>query len=71
MVSTHNLLNDIMVDIAILGTDGLTVKGGTIIANVLIAEADRKMVERARRDILVADNSKIGQAGFVPIHPIL
>ena len=45
-------------------------EGGATTANVLIAEADRKMIEHARRTILVADSSKIGQAGFVPIRPI-
>lgn len=67
---TINLLNDITADIAFLGADGLTVKGGATTANVLIAEADRKMVERARKTVLVVDSSKIGQAGFVPICPI-
>lgn len=67
---TINLLNDITADIAFLGADGLTVEGGATTANVLIAETDRKMVERARRTILVADSSKIGQAGFVPIRLI-
>jgi DeoR/GlpR family transcriptional regulator of sugar metabolism len=67
---TINLLNDITADIAFLGADGLTVEGGATTANVLIAETDRKMVERARRTILVADSSKVGQAGFVPIRPI-
>jgi DeoR/GlpR family transcriptional regulator of sugar metabolism len=66
---TINLLNDITADIAFLGADGLTVEGGATTANVLIAETDRKMVERARRTVLVADSSKIGQVGFVPICP--
>jgi len=67
---TINLLNDITADIAFLGADGLTVEGGATTANVLIAEADRKMVDRARKTVLVADSSKIGQAGFIPIRPI-
>ena len=67
---TINLLNDITADIAFLGADGLTVEGGATTANVLMAEADRKMVERARKTVLVVDSSKIGQAGFVPICPI-
>jgi len=46
------------------------VEGGATTANVLIAEVDRMMAERARRTVLVADSSKIGQAGFVPIRPI-
>jgi DeoR/GlpR family transcriptional regulator of sugar metabolism len=67
---TIDLLNDITADIAFLGADGLTVEGGATTANVLIAEADRKMTERARRTVLVVDSSKIGKAGFVPIRPL-
>jgi len=67
---TIKLLNDITADVAFLGADGLTLEGGATTANVLMAEADRKMVERARKTVLVVDSSKIGQAGFVPIHPI-
>jgi DeoR/GlpR family transcriptional regulator of sugar metabolism len=67
---TINLLNDITADIAFLGADGLTMEGVATTANVLIAETDRKMVERARKTVLVVDSSKIGQAGFVPIRPI-
>lgn len=67
---TINLLNDITADIAFLGADGLTVEGGATTANILMAEVDRKMVERARKTVLVVDSSKIGQAGFVPIHPL-
>lgn len=67
---TINLLNDITADIAFLGADGLTLEKGATTANVLIAEVDRKMVDRARRTVLVADSSKIKQAGFIPIRPI-
>jgi DeoR/GlpR family transcriptional regulator of sugar metabolism len=67
---TINLLKDITADIAFLGADGLTIEGGATTANILMAEADRMMVERARKTVLVVDSSKIGQAGFVPIRPI-
>lgn len=67
---TIELLKEITADVAFLGADGLTVEGGATTANVLIAEVDRMMAERARRTVLVADSSKIGQAGFVPIRPI-
>lgn len=67
---TINLLKEITADIAFLGADGLTIEGGATTANILIAEADRMMVERARKTVLVVDSSKIGQAGFVPIRPI-
>ncbi len=67
---TIELLKEITADVAFLGADGLTLEGGATTANVLIAEVDRMMVERARKTVLVIDSSKIGQAGFVPIKPI-
>lgn len=67
---TIDLLKEITADVAFLGADGLTLEGGATTANVLIAEVDRMMVERARKAVLVIDSSKIGQAGFVPIKPI-
>lgn len=67
---TIDLLKEITADVAFLGADGLTLEGGATTANVLIAEVDGMMVERARKSVLVVDSSKIGQAGFIPIKPI-
>lgn len=67
---TIDLLRDISADIAFLGADGLTLEGGATTANVLMAEVDRMMVERARKAVLVTDSSKIGRAGFITIKPV-
>lgn len=60
-------LSDLTADLVFLGTDGITLEGGITTANILMAEVDRLMVERARRAILVTDSSKFGRAGFVPV----
>jgi DeoR/GlpR family transcriptional regulator of sugar metabolism len=53
-----------------LGCDGLTLEGGITTAHPLIAEAGRAMASRADQVIVLADHSKLGRAGFVPIMPI-
>jgi DeoR/GlpR family transcriptional regulator of sugar metabolism len=53
-----------------LGADGLTLVSGATTANVLMAEVDRMMVEQSQQVILVADSSKFGRVGFVPVKPV-
>ena len=53
-----------------LGCDGLSSDGGITTAHPLIAEAGRAMASRAEQVIVLADHSKLGKAGFVPIMPI-
>jgi len=67
---TLSQLGELTADRVFLGADGLTLQGGATTANILMAEVDRLMVERARQAVLVTDSSKLGRAGFVPIKPI-
>lgn len=60
-------LKELTADLVFLGTDGITLEGGITTANILMAEVDRLMVERARRAILVTDSSKFNRMGFVPV----
>jgi len=53
-----------------LGCDGLTLDGGITTAHPLIAEAGKAMASRAEQVIVLADYSKLGRAGFVPIMDI-
>jgi DeoR/GlpR family transcriptional regulator of sugar metabolism len=55
---------------AFLGCDGLTLDGGITTAHPLIAEAGRMMASRSEQVIVLADHTKLGKAGFVPIMPI-
>lgn len=64
---TLQQLQDLTADIVFLGTDGLTIEGGASTVNILMAEVDRLMTERARRVVLVTDSSKLGRISFVPV----
>jgi DeoR/GlpR family transcriptional regulator of sugar metabolism len=67
---TLNQLQDLTADCVFLGADGLTMSGGATTADILMAEVDRLMVDRSRRAVLVADSSKFGRIGFVPVKPL-
>lgn len=60
-------LQHLAADKAFLGVDGLTIEDGATTADILMAELNRLMAERARQVILVTDSSKLGRAGFEPI----
>jgi DeoR/GlpR family transcriptional regulator of sugar metabolism len=60
-------LAHLMADKVFLGVDGLTMVDGATTADILMAEINRLMAERARQVILVTDSSKLGRAGFEPI----
>jgi len=55
---------------AFLGCDGLTLNGGITSAHPLVAQTGREMANRAEQVIVLADHSKLGRAGFIPIMPI-
>ncbi|MBX9718987.1 MAG: DeoR/GlpR family DNA-binding transcription regulator [Microbacteriaceae bacterium] len=55
------LLDDVRVDLAILGATGIEAKAGVTNVNLPEAEVKRRMVASAARRVLAADSSKIGQ----------
>ncbi len=63
-------LHQISAQRVFLGCDGLTLEGGITTAHPLIAEAGRALASRAEQVIVLADHSKLGRAGFVPIMDI-
>ena len=63
-------LNELTADYAFIGADGISVENGATTANILIAEVDRAMTERARKKVLVIDSSKFDHVGLVPVKPI-
>ena len=55
------LLDDVRVDLAILGATGIDALAGATNVNLPEAEVKRRMVASAARRVLAADSSKIGQ----------
>ncbi len=55
------LLDDVHVDLAILGATGIDAAAGVTNVNLPEAEVKRRMVASASRRVLAADSSKIGQ----------
>jgi DeoR family transcriptional regulator of aga operon len=54
-------------DVAVIGADGVDVAAGLTTHHEVEAQTNRALIERARRVIVVADSSKIGQAAFARI----
>src|SRR5690606_22988707 len=63
------LLQEVAVDLALLGVDGFDVALGPAAHHEGEAAMTRLMVERARRVAIVADASKLGRHAFARICP--
>jgi DeoR family transcriptional regulator, aga operon transcriptional repressor len=60
-------LGSLNVDLAFLGVDGISGRGGLTTHHDVEAHTNLSMIERARRAVVVADGSKVGAASFVRI----
>ena len=60
-------LRTVHLDVALLGTDGLTADRGLSTADAAEAAVKRGFVAAARRRVLLADHSKYGQAFFAHV----
>jgi DeoR family transcriptional regulator of aga operon len=58
------------IDVVVIGADGIDVDAGLTTHHEVEAHANRALIERARRVIVVADSSKIGRAAFARICPL-
>ncbi|WP_073389491.1 DeoR/GlpR family DNA-binding transcription regulator [Jatrophihabitans endophyticus] len=64
---SRRLLDDIAVDVLILGVNAISAGGGAAAHNEGEAEINRLMVERSNRVVVVADGSKVGLRAFARI----
>lgn len=67
---TTRELADIYVDVAFLGTNGITVERGLTTPDLGEAEVKRALVAAARRTVVLSDHTKVGRAEFAHVAPI-
>jgi DeoR family transcriptional regulator of aga operon len=63
-------LDGLNLDLAIVGVDRISRAAGLTTHHEAEAHTNRALIERARRAIVVADGSKIGQTAFAQICPV-
>jgi DeoR family transcriptional regulator, aga operon transcriptional repressor len=54
-------------DLAFIGTDGITLAGGCTTHDEMEAQTDRAFLDRSRRVIVIADSSKLERSAFAHI----
>lgn len=64
---TERSLDMVRVDKAFLGTNGMDLHEGITTPNMLEAATKRKMIDVAKKVILLADHSKIGEISFCKV----
>ncbi|GGY50673.1 DeoR/GlpR family DNA-binding transcription regulator [Streptomyces omiyaensis] len=64
---TAGVLNEVVLDVAVLGVDGLDPRLGVMTRQEDEASISRLFAERAQRVVVVADSSKMGKRAFARI----
>jgi len=64
------MLANYHLDIAFIGVDGLTPEEGLTTHDEMEAQTDSTFLHRARRNVVIADSSKIGHVTFARISPL-
>lgn len=63
----ESTLEDLNLDIAFVGVDGITVDGGLTTYHEVEAQTNRALIARAQRVVVVADGSKVGRRALARI----
>ncbi|MDT0166111.1 DeoR/GlpR family DNA-binding transcription regulator [Actinotalea sp. AC32] len=66
----ESALADVFVDVAFLGTNGLTVEQGLTTPDLTEAGVKRALVAAARRTVVLADRTKVGRADLAHVAPL-
>ena len=67
---TEHALADVYVDVAFLGTNGLTVERGLTTPDLQEAAVKRALIRAARRTVVLADHTKVGRADLAQVAPL-
>ncbi len=65
----ENTLAGVAADVLVMGTGGIT-ESGLSNNNTLLVGSEQKMIEVARKVIIVADHTKFGRPAMVPLAPM-
>jgi DeoR/GlpR family transcriptional regulator of sugar metabolism len=65
----EQVLGSLAVDVAVMGIGGVTEKGLSN-SNPLVVGSERKMIEVARKVMIVSDHTKFGRAALIPLAPL-
>ncbi len=65
----EQMLGSLAVDVAVMGIGGITEKGLSN-SNPLVVGSERKMIEVARKVIIVSDHTKFGRGALIPLAPL-
>ena len=65
----EQMLGAIRADAVIMGVGGIT-EAGLTNNNTLVVGSEQKMIEVASRVIIVADHTKFGRGGMIPVAPL-
>lgn len=63
----ENVLDNVAIDIALIGVNGIDVEVGATVDDPGEADVNARMMRRAHRSIIVADSSKIGARRFARV----
>jgi len=65
--SAESMLERYHLDVAFIGTDGVTLAAGCTTHDEMEAHTDRAFLRRSKRVVVVADSSKLGHSAFAHI----
>lgn len=63
-INGRSLLDTLNIDKAFMGVNALSLKQGACVADIMLAETKRSMVEHANQVIVVCDHTKLGNTSL-------